>query len=311
MRAMAVLVNLLMLTATTAPSRANGMEPPEQRVDARLQARLEALTRDFRGEVGIYVRHLATGSRVAIRADELFPTASLIKLPILLSLFEKINAGELDYHGVLTYHDSLYFPGVDLLGSFKSGEPITLSRLALLMITMSDNTASLWCQELAGGGTAINAWLDENGFPQTRVNSRTSGREAEWDNFGWGQTTPRELARMLVMIREGRAVSPAASEEMYRVLSRVFWDDHGLGQIPPTVQVASKHGRLNRSRSEAALVNGPSGDYVFAVVTRNQADESWGRDNEGFRLLRAVSRLLWETFEPDDEWEPAEGADDW
>ncbi|MEE9162986.1 MAG: serine hydrolase [Candidatus Neomarinimicrobiota bacterium] len=308
---MAILLIMMILTGTTTPNRAGGGEQPEGQVDRRLQSRLVALTEDFHGDVGIYARHLSTGRHVAIRADELFPTASLIKVPILLALFEKINAGELDYHGVLTYHDSLLYAGVDLLGSFKSGEGITLSRLVLLMITMSDNTASLWCQELAGGGTAINAWLEEHGFPLTRVNSRTPGRHADWEAFGWGQTTPRELTRMLVMIREGRAVSPAASEEMYRVLSRVFWDAHALSQVPPTVEVASKQGAVNRSRSEVALVNGPSGDYVFAVVTRNQVDESWGRENEGFALLRAVSRLLWETFEPNNGWEPAEGAEDW
>jgi beta-lactamase class A len=48
-----------------------------------------------------------------------------------------------------------------------------------------------------------------------------------------------------------------------------------LSQIPPTVQVASKQGAVNQSRSEVVLVNAPSGDYVFCVITKNQQDESW------------------------------------
>jgi len=111
------------------------------------------------------------------------------------------------------------------------------------------------------------------------------------------------------MIREGRAVSPAASEEMYRVLTRIYWNDEALSQIPPTVQVASKQGAVNQSRSEVLLVNAPSGDYVFTVITKNQEDTSWEGDNEGFVLLRDVSKLLWNHFEPESDWQPTEGME--
>ena len=82
------------------------------------------------------------------------------------------------------------------------------SELIFLMESKSDNSASLWCQELAGGGAAINSWLAAKGWKATRVNSRTPGREKERETWGWGQTTPREMAELLVAIRERRAVSP-------------------------------------------------------------------------------------------------------
>ena len=104
-------------------------------------------------------------------------------------------------------------------------------------------------------------------------------------------------------------VSPAASEEMYRILTRIYWNDEALSQLPPTVQAASKQGAVNQSRSEVVLVNAPHGDYFFAVITKNQEDTSWDDDNEGFVLLRDVSRLLWQHFEPDSDWQPAEGED--
>ncbi|QXD14011.1 class A beta-lactamase-related serine hydrolase [Rhodocaloribacter litoris] len=277
--------------------------------DTLLQARLERLVEGFRGDAGVYVRHLPTGRYAAIHADTLFPTASLIKVPILIKTFDAIERGELAYQQELVYRDSLRYPGVDLLGSFKDGEKIALSKMVMLMLTMSDNTASLWLQHLCGTGTAINAWLAAHGFEHTRVNSRTPGREAARERYGWGQTTPREIAELLVMIREGRAVSPAASEEMYRTLTRTYWDDEALSQLPPTVQAASKQGAVSRSRSEVALVNAPHGDYVFAVITKNQEDTSWDHDNEGFVLLRDVSRLLWEHFEPDTPWQPAPGSE--
>jgi len=285
--------------------------PIKEQKDTVLVQKLSSLIKDFRGDVGIYVRHLSTGRTAAIRADELFPTASLIKVTILAALFDRIKRGELDYKSELVYRDSLMYAEGDILGSFKDEAKITLSKVVMLMITVSDNTASLWCQHLAGTGTAINRWLEEHGFHRTRVNSRTPGRHDDWEKYGWGQTTPREMAELPVMIREGRAVSPAASEEMYRVLRRIYLDGEALSQIPPTVQVASKQGAVNRSRSEVVLVNAPSGDYVFCVITKNQEDESWGRDNEGFVLLCNVSRLLWQHFEPESDWAPAPDIEKW
>ncbi len=282
-----------------------------EKADKKLEAKLRAALKDFRGDAGVYVRHLSSGRSITIRADELFPTASMIKVPIMLALFEKFNAGELDYHGSLVYKDSLLYEGEDILGSFKDGEKVAFSKVAMLMITTSDNTASLWCQSLAGTGVAINNWLEAHGFHQTRVNSRTEGREEARKEFGWGQTSPREMAELLVMIRERRAVSPAASEEMYRMLTRIYWNDEALSQIPPHVQAASKQGAVNRSRSEVVLVNAPSGDYVFCLLTKNQQDESWEYNNEGSVLLRKVSRLLWQHFEPKSQWSPAEGFEKW
>lgn len=276
--------------------------------DATLQRALDSLVTGFRGEVGVYVRNLRTGQTAAIHQDTVFPTASMVKVPILIGTFDALERGTLDFHQELVYTDSLLYPGEDLIGDLKDSAKVTLSKLALLMITTSDNTASLWLQSLAGTGTVINQWLADHGFDSTRVNSRTPGREANREAYGWGQTTPREMAELLVMIRQGWAVTPAASEEMYRHLTRSYWTGEALSVLPPWVQVASKVGAVNRSRSEVALVNAPSGDYVFCVITRNQQDESWDPPNEGWVLIRKISALLWNHFEPGHPWQPAEGA---
>ncbi len=105
------------------------------------------------------------------------------------------------------------------------------------------------------------------------------------------------MAELLVMIRKGVAVSVASSEEMYRHLTRTYWNDEALSQIPPTVQAASKQGAVSQSRSEVVLVNAPKGDYVFSIITDNQTDKSWIHDNEGFMLIRSLSKLLWDHFE--------------
>lgn len=279
-------------------------------LSATLERQLQAALTGFRGDVGIYVRDLRTGKTVAINADSLFPTASTIKIPIQCGLFDKIHQGELTYGQVLVYKDSLHYDD-GLVGSLKDGAKVPLSEVVMLMETVSDNTASLWCQALAGGGATINQWLEANGFHQTRVNSRTPGREADRTRYGWGQSTPRELAELLTYIRQGRAVSPDASEEMYRNLGRQYWDNDGLSQIPPDVKTACKNGAVNQSRSEVVLVHAPHGEYVYCVMTKNQKDESWERTNEGFTLLRTVSAILWHHFEPKARWKPSTGYEKW
>jgi beta-lactamase class A len=102
---------------------------------------------------------------------------------------DKMARGELSYHQSLTYKDSLLYAGVDILGSFKNDEKIDLSKVLMLMLTTSDNTASLWLQGLAGKGTRINELLDSMGFAVTRVNSKTPGREGARTMYGWGQTS--------------------------------------------------------------------------------------------------------------------------
>jgi len=275
----------------------------------RLAEQLTELTAGVDGDVGFFVHHLDSGLQIARRADEPFPTASMIKTPILATLFDRIERGELDYRQELTYTKDRLYSQHDLVGAFEDGAKVTLDKVAMLMITTSDNTGALWCQELCGTGTAVNVLMAANGFEHTRVNSRTPGREAAREQFGWGQTSPREMAALFTEVRDRELVSPAASEEMHRVLSRIYWDGEALSQIPPEVQAISKQGAVSDSRSEVVLVHAPHGDYVFCVITKNQRDESWGRDNQGYVLLREVSKLLWRTFEPGWPYEAPEGSE--
>ncbi|MDP9078318.1 MAG: class A beta-lactamase-related serine hydrolase [Bacteroidota bacterium] len=276
--------------------------------DTKLTAKLQDAVKGFNGQVGIYVQNLKTGKTVALNADTLFPTASMIKVSIQCGLMDKIEKGEIQYNQKLVYRDSLLYKGEDILGSFKDGDTIEVSKVALLMITMSDNTASLWLQKLVGG-EYINNWLDQNGFKVMRVNSRVPGREAIRAKYGWGVTTPYEMCRLFTMIRNGKAVSEAASERMYRNMGRIFWDENALSQIPPYIRNISKQGAVDASRSETLLVNAPHGDYVFSIITNNNKDQRWVKDNEADVLIKKVSALLWNYYEPDSKWKPPVGID--
>jgi len=267
-----------------------------QKTDRKLEDKLRQLTADFKGDVGIYVKQLKTGKTVAIQADSIFPTASMVKIPILIGIMDKLNKKELSYHQPLIYKDSLLYEGEDILGSFKDGETIQLAKIMMLMMTTSDNTASLWLQSLAGTGTRINELMAQLGLEHTRVNSRTPGRKENQQVYGWGQTTPREMVTLMEMIYRGKVIDKAASDQMLRIMGRNFWDEEAISVHPPTVFIASKNGAVNASRSETLLVMAPKGPYIFSIITKNQQDQSWEPENEGWVLARKVAALLWEQY---------------
>ncbi|HVE61081.1 MAG TPA: serine hydrolase, partial [Chitinophagaceae bacterium] len=257
---------------------------------------VEALIKGFNGRIGVYAKNLKNGKTININADTIFPTASMVKIPILIGVMDKLNKGELTYHQSLTYKDSLLYEGVDILGSFKDTEKVDLSKVLMLMLTTSDNTASLWLQSLAGKGTRINEILDSLGFKNTRVNSRTPGRETNRTMYGWGQTTPREMATIMERIVNGEVINKERSAQMLRLLGRNYWDEQAISQIPPDVFVASKNGAVNQSRSEVLFVNGKGARYIFCICTKNNKDESWKPENEAWVLTKKLSSLLWNYF---------------
>ncbi|MBM3914653.1 MAG: serine hydrolase [Sphingomonadales bacterium] len=271
--------------------------------DKKLEAKIAERLQGFKGEVGLYVKDLRSGRVSLYNADTVFPTASIVKVPILLGITAAVDNGQLSYDSNHVYRDSLLYAGEDILGSFKDGEKIALKKIIMLMMTTSDNTASLWLQSLAGGGKRINELLLQQGLLNTYVNSRTPGREANRTQYGWGQTTPAEMGRLLEKIYRKEVISAYASEKMLRAMSRNFWDeDESLGSFPPYIEVFSKNGCVNASRSEAMIVNAPNRPFVFCIFTKNNQDQRWTHDNEAWTLARSVATLLWNYFEPNDKW---------
>ena len=277
-----------------------------QKTDRSLQNKIIHLLKDFNGEVGVFVYDLSKNKIASVNADTVFPTASMVKVPILIGIMHKIHNDELKYQQEMTYTDSLFYSeGEDILASFKSGEKIRISKLLMLMMSTSDNTASLWLQGLAGSGTLINKYLDSLGMKDTRVNSRTEGRQSNREQYGWGQTTPKEMATLLKMIVENKIIDKTISERMLRLMGRQYWDEVAISQIPPNIFVADKNGAVDASRSEVMYVNGAH-PYILCICTKNNKDQSWDANNEAWVLTRKLSFMMWQHFNPKSDWQPKE-----
>ncbi|HVZ97667.1 MAG TPA: serine hydrolase [Chitinophagaceae bacterium] len=267
-----------------------------QKADKKLAAQLKETIAGFYGDVGIYVIDLKKDHIVAINEDTVFPTASIVKIPILIGILHKLFTGELSYHQRLTYTDSLYFKeGDDILSNFKSGSTIELGKVMLLMLSISDNCASLWLQGLAGGGATINHILDSLGFADTRVNSRTPGREAFHEEYGWGQTTPKDIALIMKAVVDGKIFNKETSDKMLRLMSRQWWDEEAMSSVPAGVFIADKNGALDSNRNEVMYVNGRH-PYILSVFTKNNKDTSWESNNEAWVLTRKISAVVWQYY---------------
>jgi beta-lactamase class A len=280
-------ISILIIFISSGAMAQNGLK--------RLEKKMQDAIVGFKGQIGFYIEELQTGKSMGHNADTVFATASIVKVPILVGIADKLHRGELKYDDKLIYSDSLLYEGEDILGSFKDGEQITLGKVMMLMMTTSDNTASLWLQSLAGTGAHINQIMDGLGLTHTRVNSRTPGREDARSRYGWGQTTPREMATLFKMIADKKVISAAESERMLRIMGRNYWDKEALSAIPAGVFVASKNGAVNRSRSEVLYVNGKK-PYLFSVFTQYNEDQSWEDENEAWVLTRKLSAMAWEYF---------------
>jgi beta-lactamase class A len=267
-----------------------------QKSDKELQQQIESVIQGFKGDIGIYVKSLKTNKVAAIYADTIFPTASIVKVAILTGIMNKIEKKELEYHQHLSWMDTLnYDPAEDIAGYLKPQTAIELSKVMMLMMTISDNTASLWLQSLAGTGSVINKLMDSLGYKNTQVNSRTPGRESFRNIYGWGQTSPKEMAQIFEDIVLGKLISKSASNKMLRIMGRQYWDEEALSVIPPADFVADKNGAVNASRSEVMYVNGKH-PYIFSIFTKNNADISWESTNEAWVLTRKISKMVWEYY---------------
>lgn len=277
-----------------------------QKEDKKLKALIEQETQNFQGDIGIYVHHLAKNKAVTIYADTVFPTASIVKVPILVGIFQKIADKELKLSDEFIYDAKRVYGGSGLMQFYKDSAKTDLSTLISLMLTYSDNVTSIWLQELSGGGLTINQLMDRYGLPNTRVNSRTEGRIQIWEKYGWGQTTPREMAELFTLICQGKVIDARHSDKMYRFLKNQFYNERSLSGIPSHINTISKTGSVNQARGEVVLINAPGGDIVFCILTKNNKDQSWTYQNEAEVLTRKIANIIWNHYEPKHRFIPYE-----
>ena len=189
-----------------------------------LRRTLDAIVTSHHGVVGYSISNLDTGERLSLRGDETFPTASLIKVPILVTLYDLAEQKQLSLDDPLTVIKIDQVPGSGVLQFMHPGMMLSLHDAATLMIVLSDNTAT----NLVLDKIAIRrVWqkMEALGLPHSKVHSKVFLRLASvaMDSsakYGLGVTTPNEMARLFELLAQGKAVSPSADSAMLDLLGK-------------------------------------------------------------------------------------------
>jgi beta-lactamase class A len=278
--------------------------PIEQRLAERLAG--------FGGTMGVAAIDLKTRTQIVVNGDARFPTASLIKVPVMIEVFHQIAERRLTKDLPVTLHarDKVGDETV-VLNQLHDGIVVSVADLLALMTAYSDNTATNLLVGLVGTAK-VDARMASYGLKDTLL-FRPTFRDGRADvfpelerEFGLGMTTPRDMARLFALIADGKIVNRAVSDEMIALLDR----QQDRAMIPRSLPYARDHvkvanktgwdeekvtsGATGQIRTDAAYVRSDRARYVIAICARRIRDSDTSVDNEALRTGAAISRDVYD-----------------
>jgi beta-lactamase class A len=277
-----------------------GFAQPSTRPE-QLNQRIHAAIAGFQGAVSLYAKNLDTGESYGVRENERVRTASTIKLAIMATVFDAVARGQAKWTDELVLHDADKVEGSGVIREFSDGVRLPIRDLVHLMIVVSDNTATNLLLDRFTA-QAVNEEMDRLGFPQTRCLRKIidgkapsgwsrAGRLAENQRFGFGVTTPREIAGLIEKMERGEVASAEASREMIAILKRQQ-DNSGIARRTGDLAVASKAGALDHLRSDAGIVYSHGGRIVIAITVDDLPKVDYTPDNAGCIFISQLTGLL-------------------
>jgi beta-lactamase class A len=290
----------LMLAAVTTITAPDGPTVTAARSDS-LRAAIERRIAEVPGAVvAVAWRDPSTGDSLDIAADSVFHAASTMKVPVMIELLRRHEAGALSldapillvnrFASIVDGSPYSLDPGDDSDSALyaRVGTRVPVRELMRRMIDRSSNLAT----------NALIALVDARRVTETAHALGAAGmlvRRGVEDGKAYeaglnNTTTARALATLMLAIEEGRAGGPASTAEMRAILLGQQFDDEIPAGLPPGTPVAHKTGSITGVRHDAAIVYGPGRPpYALVVLTRNIADPEMAR-----RLIADISRIVWE-----------------
>lgn len=294
-------------------------------VASSVQAALEERVARVEGSIGVAAWPVGRPAEaVGVNMDELYPTASTFKIPLLYALYQLVDRGEIDLAMRVTLEERHRVPGSGVLQDLDPGLQPTVRDLAMLMTTVSDNQATDMLYAMVGT-ERIHAALDALGLSGMRVPldcrsllfdyvgldpnnpehtyevflERARAGEYNRDGVAWSDkagsgnnlTSPRDMARLCELIEQGVGLSAKAREGVIDTMKRQKFNERIPAGLPENVVVAHKTGSIKGVRNDAGIVYAPSGPYVIALFSKRLADEK-----AGVECLADCSRIIWGAF---------------
>ena len=261
---------------------------------AALHRTLDSIADRHHGVTGYAIVNLETGERITRRGDETFPTASLIKVPVMVTVYDLVAKGELSLDDPLTLLKIDKVGGAGVLHLLKPGLVLTVRDATALMIAVSDNTATNLILDRI---LIRRVWdkMEALGLMHTKVHHKVSTWASSvapdsTKKYGLGVTTPSEMATLFGLIANGKAVNPAADSAMLAMLDD-NQDSELLQRYVSDVRAPHKTGAVDASRTECAIFHLQSRVVACALTKENQ-DQRWLVDNEAQLTLGAIGRAV-------------------
>ena len=278
-----------------------------------LEKVLLPLIKAHHGEVGLAVKNLKTGESYEYKADQPMPTASLIKLPIMIAAYDAVENGKLSLDDLIELKKEDQVPGSGVLTThFSPGTKLSLRDAIHLMMVYSDNTATNLVLDKLGLPTT-NELMAKLECPETRVNSKVFRRDTSIaiersQEYGLGSTTAADMVKLCEQLHGKKLVSEKASQQM---LDHMFACEDKLKvprMLPSGTRVAHKTGSVNSSRTDAGIIESPAGPIAFGILTNKNKDQRWIDDNEGDLFCAQIGAAVYKYFNPKQQSEVASAA---
>ncbi len=258
----------------------------------KLEGDINRVADRLRGLMGFAIKDLTSGEAFYRNADLIFPTASTIKLTVLLELERQDQNGILSLKETHTIRHSELPPGDTdpILGMLGDGTAtMTLRDIATLMVVLSDNGATNILIDRAGIEN-INAGIARLGLTQTHLRRKmidiAAAREGR-ENV----STPRELAALLERVHGGKVLDATHTKEYFNLIG-LPKDSLFNKALPAAVRIEDKPGALNAVRCDAGIIEIPGRPFVMSVMTTYLEN-----DNDGERAVREVARSIYDYFD--------------
>ena len=289
----------IILGLTIASTSADAQSPTFNSIADAIQP----LLKGYQGDTAVAVYHFESDTHWSVRGDLVMPTASLIKLPVMVEAYRQVAIGniKLDQAIELKKEDMVQGSGI-LTSHFSPGTTISLRDAIRLMIVYSDNTATNLVVD-AIGLMATTAAMKELGLVETQLNSKVFRRDLSIapersEKYGLGSTTAVDMVNLLTKLKRCELASPEATESMLDHL--INCDDKSRFPLllPTQVKVAHKTGSVTRVRTDAGLLLGPGCTIALCVLTDNNKDIRWTDDNAGNKLCADIAKSVYEVLAP-------------
>ncbi|WP_048919738.1 serine hydrolase [Rufibacter radiotolerans] len=280
---------LFIITYLVMTFNGQGQSSPKELLRQKTEQELRGILEKSSALTGLVAIDLTSGEAFRFNQDLVFPQASAIKVPILLEVYKQAQAGKFALTDVRRIAPGQVVGGTGIIKDLEDSTSFSIRNLAVLMIALSDNTATNALLDLVGLSN-INASLQAMGLKQTRVQRKmiqaaASGRGEE------NISTPAEAAKILQMLYKGEFLNKATSEEIISILKKTNRETSRLAPgLPDHVPLAFKPGILNGVSTEWALVLLPERPYAVAIM---ENFKPMGQDG---MVLEDVSKVLYQYF---------------